>query len=205
MRDQELNGSHIIITDQVEEELEGLKKRLYPSRVVPFYRDDFLIDDAKEVLREAYIAEAKVKYIILAAKLFNEASQNSLLKLLEEPPRNIAFIIITESKSALLPTVRSRMPLVSLTRKKVPLTLELSLKKLDLAALFTFVKAHERTPKHEAKELIESLYAKALEEKILLNATQLESFEAAYRLIGLNARLNSILSMLLMKFIKSQS
>jgi len=198
----ELTSSHIIITDQVEEEIDGIKQRLYPSRIVPFYKDDFLIDDAKEVIREAYIAEEKVKYIILAAKLFNEASQNSLLKLLEEPPRNIEFIIITESKAALLPTVRSRMPLISKKSEKQALDLDISLKKLDLATLFSFVKAHERTPKHEAKELIEALYHKAMDEQIMLDAKQLESFETAYKLIGLNARMNSVLSMLLMKFIR---
>jgi len=198
----ELTSSHIIITDQVEEEIDGIKQRLYPSRIVPFYKDDFLIDDAKEVIREAYIAEEKVKYIILAAKLFNEASQNSLLKLLEEPPRNIEFIIITESKAALLPTVRSRMPLISKKSEKEALELDISLKKLDLATLFSFVKAHERTPKHEAKELIEALYHKAMDEQIMLDAKQLESFETAYKLIGLNARMNSVLSMLLMKFIR---
>jgi DNA polymerase-3 subunit delta' len=197
----ELTSSHIIITDQVEEEIDGIKQRLYPSRIVPFYKDDFLIDDAKEVIREAYIAEEHVKYIILAAKLFNEASQNSLLKLLEEPPRNIEFIIITESKAALLPTVRSRMPLVSKKSQKEALELDISLKKLDLNTLFDFVKAYERTPKHEAKELIEALYHKAMDEQIMLDAKQLESFETAYKLIGLNARMNSVLSMLLMKFI----
>ncbi len=198
----ELNSSHIIISDQVEEELENIKARLYPSRVVPFYKEDFLIDDAREVIREAYIAEEKVKTIVLAAKSFNEASQNALLKVLEEPPRNIDFILIAESKSSLLPTVRSRMPLVSNTKKKEPLQIELSLKKLELSSLFDFIKAHERTPKHEAKELIEALYNKAIEEEIMLNASQLESFEMAYRLISLNARLSSVLSMLLMKFIR---
>ena len=200
--DNSLQSAHIRITDQVEEEMEALKQRLFPSRVVPLYKDDFLIDDAKEVIREAYIAEEKTKYIILAAKLFNEASQNALLKLLEEPPRNIELIIITESKSALLPTVRSRLPLITLKSDKEALTLELSLKKLDLSALFAFIKEHERTPKHEAKELIEALYNKAMEEGMLLNSAQLEAFETAYKLIGLNARINSILSMLLMKFIR---
>jgi DNA polymerase-3 subunit delta' len=198
----ELISSHIIITDQVEEEIDAIKQRLYPSRIVPFYKDDFLIDDAKEVIREAYIAEEKVKFIILAAKLFNEASQNSLLKLLEEPPRNIEFIIITESKAALLPTVRSRMPLISKKSHKEALELDISLKKLDLNALFAFVKVYERTPKHEAKELIEALYRKAIDEQIMLDGKQLESFETAYKLIGLNARMNSVLSMLLMKFIR---
>jgi len=198
----ELNSSRIIITDQVEEELEKVKQSLYPARVVPFYKDDFLIDDARDAMREAYIAEAKVKTIILAGKTFNEASQNSLLKVLEEPPRNIVFVIIAESKSSLLPTVRSRLPLIVTAKKKEPLTLELSLKKLELSSLFSFVKEHERTPKHEAKELIQALYEKAMQENIMLNTAQLESFENAYKLIGLNARLNSVLSMLLMKFIR---
>ncbi len=197
-----LQGAHILITEQVEEEVDALKQKLAPSRVVSFYKDDFLIDDAKEVIREAYIAEEKIKYIILAAKLFNEASQNALLKLLEEPPRNIELIIITESKSALLPTVRSRLPLVSRKAHKEPVALDLSLKKLELSSLFAFIKEHERISKHEAKELIEALYHKAMEESIILNSAQLESFERAYRLIGLNARLNSVLSMLLMKFIR---
>jgi len=198
----ELSSSHIIISDQVEEELEKLTQKLYPQRVVPFYKEDFLIDDARLAIREAYIAEAKVKTIILAGKTFNEASQNSLLKVLEEPPRNIDFIIIAESKSSLLPTVRSRLPMLSLAKKKEPLDLDISLKKLELSSLFDFIKEHERTSKHEAKELIEALYYKAIEEGLMLSSTQLESFETAYKLIGLNARMNSVLSMLLMKFIR---
>jgi len=198
----ELTSSHIIITDAVEEEVEKLKQKLYPERVVAFYKDDFLIDDAREAIREAYIAEAKVKVIILAGKTFNETSQNALLKVLEEPPRNIEFVIIAESKSSLLPTVRSRLPLISVGKKKEVLSLELSLKKLELSSLFEFIKEHERTPKHEAKELIEALYHKAIEEKIMLSTAQLQSFETAYKLIGLNARMNAVLSMLLMKFIR---
>ncbi|MDF1879717.1 DNA polymerase III subunit delta' [Sulfurimonas sp. MAG313] len=198
----ELTSSHIIISDSVEEEVQVLKDKLYPQRVVPFYKDDFLIDDARLAIKEAYIAEAKVKTIILAGKTFNEASQNALLKVLEEPPLNIDFVIIAESKSALLPTVRSRLPLISRTKKKEALVLELSLKKLELSSLFDFIKEHERTPKHEAKELIQALYNKAMEEEIMLNVAQLNSFEMAYKLVGLNARINSVLSMLLMKFIR---
>ncbi|HIC43438.1 MAG TPA: DNA polymerase III subunit delta' [Sulfurimonas sp.] len=198
---QELHTSHIIITGTVEEEVEKLKQKLYPQRVVSVYKDDFLIDDAREAIREAYIAEAKVKTIILGGKSFNEASQNALLKVLEEPPRNIEFIIIAESKSSLLPTVRSRLPLITHAHKKEVLELELSLKKLELSTLFDFIKEHERRSKYEAKELIEALYNKAMEEEIMLSVKQLESFEIAYKLIGLNARMNSVLSMLLMKFI----
>ena len=199
----DLDSSHILISSEIEEEILAIKTRLHPARIVVFYKEDeFKVDDAREVIREAYIAEAQTKYIILASKFFNETSQNALLKLLEEPPRNIEFIIITESKSALLPTVRSRMPLISHQSEKERVDLDLSLKKLDLAAVFAFIKEHERTPKHEAKALIEALYNKAMQEEIMLNTQQLECFEMAYKLLGLNARINSVLSMLLMKFIK---
>ncbi len=94
------------------------------------------------------------------------------------------------------------MPLISHKGEKEIMELDISLKKLDLARVFSFIKEHERTPKHEAKVLIEALYNKAMQEKIMLNQQQLESFEMAYKLLGLNARMNSVLSMLLMKFIK---
>ena len=199
----EINSSHILITQEIEEDILKLKSRLHPSRVVIFHKpDEFKVDDAREVIREAYIAEEKTKYIILASKFFNETAQNALLKLLEEPPRNIEFIIITGSKSALLPTVRSRMPLISNKKPKEFLHVEISLKKLDLNMMFDFIKEHERTPKHESKELIEAIYNRAMQESIMLNEAQLQSFEMAYKLLGLNARINSVLSMLLLKFIK---
>lgn len=198
----QLDASHIIICEGVEEELEGQKQARYPQRVVAYYKDDFLIDDAREVIREAYIAEENTKTLILAAKSFNEACQNALLKVLEEPPRNIEFIIIAQSKAALLPTVRSRLPLVSRVSTKEEHALDLSLARLQLSELFDFIKANERLSKHEAKTLIEALQHKALEERIMLTKEQLEGFEMAYKLIHLNARLSSVLSMLLMKFLR---
>ncbi len=210
----ELTSSHIIITELVEEEMKAVYERFQPSRVVLIYdrdekasrgedfKGDFKIENAREAIREAYIAEAQTKYIVLAGKTFNPDSQNALLKVLEEPPRNIEFIVIAESKSALLPTVRSRMPLIIRKNKKELLSINLSLKKLELSALFTFIKEHERDSKYESKELIEAIYKRAIEEEIALNSAQLEGFEMAYKLLGLNARLNSVLSMLLMKFIK---
>ncbi|MEK7472206.1 MAG: AAA family ATPase, partial [Patescibacteria group bacterium] len=48
-------------------------------------------------------------------KLTTEA-QNALLKQLEEPPENIYFLLSTHDKSALLPTVLSRVNVVSLNR-----------------------------------------------------------------------------------------
>ena len=44
----------------------------------------------------------------------NQNAQNALLKILEEPPKYVVFILTTNSKSALLSTVLSRSVCVSL-------------------------------------------------------------------------------------------
>lgn len=195
-------GSHIIICDNVEERSTLLQQELQPNRVVSFVRDDFKIDDSKAVTAEAYIAEEEVKYLVLAAKTFNVISQNALLKLLEEPPRNIELIIITESKSTLLPTVRSRLRIVKEQTSVLHKDLDIKLSNLNLSTLFDFVKAHDRLAKHEAKALIESLYRRAtVVDGLALSARQIDIFERSYRLIELNGRLQTILVTLLMTFL----
>lgn len=195
-------GSHIIICDNIEERSAILQQELAPNRVVSFVRDDFKIDDSKAVMAEAYIAEEHVKYLLLAAKTFNPISQNALLKLLEEPPRNIELILITESKSTLLPTVRSRLKIIKEQSAAVHKELDIKLSNLNLSTLFDFVKAHDRLAKHEAKALIESLYRRAtVVDRLLLSEKQIGMFERSYRLVELNGRLQTILVTLLMTFL----
>lgn len=45
---------------------------------------------------------------IVLAEAMNRFTANALLKVLEEPPAGVSFLLVTESPSALLPTVRSR-------------------------------------------------------------------------------------------------
>lgn len=195
-------GSHIIICDNIEERSALLQQELSPHRVVTFLRDDFKIEDAKAVTAEAYIAEESIKYLVLAAKTFNVISQNALLKLLEEPPRNIELVIITESKSTLLPTVRSRLKITKEQSSVIREEVDIRLATLNLSTLFSFVKAHDRLSKYEAKRLIESLHRKAtLIEGLTLSEKQIEIFERSYRLIELNGRLQTVLVALLMTFL----
>ncbi len=59
-------------------------------------------------------AKAKV-FIIDKADSMNEQSQNALLKVLEEPPGAVYFILIAESKASLLNTVISRCVTLTLS------------------------------------------------------------------------------------------
>ena len=49
-----------------------------------------------------------------------EASQNAFLKVLEEPPENVLFVLTASNASALLPTVRSRTERFTLAGRPVP-------------------------------------------------------------------------------------
>ena len=195
-------GSHILISEAIEEAFGELQEQLRGERVVSFLREDFLIEDAKAAIAESYISEATTKYIVMGGKSFNIVSQNALLKVLEEPPRNIEFILIAPSKSALLPTIRSRMPIKKKKHLHIAVAVEIRLGNLDLNTLFSFVKAHEREKKHDAKALVEGLFHQAtVNECLVLTQKQLDAFEKAYRLIELNARFQSVLTMLLMTFL----
>lgn len=72
----------------------------------------------RELKNDAYIKPHMAKrrvFIIDYAHTLNEQSQNALLKVLEEPPESVLFILITESRSALLETIISRCIILTLT------------------------------------------------------------------------------------------
>ena len=193
--------SHILISSELEHELETLTQELKPNRVVPFLRDEFKLEDAKAVVAEAYKSESQTKYIILAAHSFNVYSQNSLLKVLEEPPKNIEFIIISPTKSNLLTTVRSRLPLVKGDVSHNVKEIELNLARIDYAQIFAFLKQNSRIDKTKAKELVEAIYYRAtVVDMLILSESQLDNFDKAYRLLELNSRPQSVLAMVLMGF-----
>ena len=50
--------------------------------------------------------------ILENAEKMTQEAQNSFLKLLEEPPKDVVFIIITKNPESLLPTIRSRCQLI---------------------------------------------------------------------------------------------
>lgn len=81
------------------------------------------VDVIREIRSGAYIrpneAPRKV-YVLLGADKMSEVSQNALLKVLEEPPANILFLLTAGSASALLPTIRSRVEIFSFAGRTAP-------------------------------------------------------------------------------------
>lgn len=77
----------------------------------------FHIDVVRDLRERAYVLpnEAPRRVMILAgADGMTPAAQNALLKILEEPPARLLFILTCQNRTLLLPTVRSRTVTVSL-------------------------------------------------------------------------------------------
>lgn len=193
---------HILISTEIETEFERLSSELKPNRVVGFIEEDFKIEHAKAVVEEAYISESQTKYIIIGSSSFTNVAQNSLLKVFEEPPRNIEFIIISPTKSNILPTVRSRLPILKGKSLHSVKEIDLNLARIDYSEVFSFLKENARIKKSEAKELVEALYHRAtVIDMLILSEIQLENFDRAYRLLELNSRPQSVLALILMSFV----
>ena len=101
-----------------------VKARVHPDlAVVERITDDkgkqkkeILVDQVRAMGADAYILpnEAAEKvYIIKDADTMNEQAQNAALKILEEPPKGVHFILCVSNPERLLVTVRSRCVLVS--------------------------------------------------------------------------------------------
>ena len=79
------------------------------------------VDTVREIVTDAYIRpfESRKKvYIIEEGDAVTEQAQNALLKILEEPPEYVVFIILVSNLSALLQTIISRCTIVRFTALK---------------------------------------------------------------------------------------
>ena len=77
----------------------------------------FSVDAIRAIRDDAFIipneSDKKI-YVLKNGQNMNEQSQNAILKILEEPPSYVFFIIVTTSKSTMLETVLSRVQVFSL-------------------------------------------------------------------------------------------
>ena len=81
-------------------------------------KKNIAVKQIRDLRQEAYIKPhqaGKRVFIIDCADTMNPESQNALLKVLEEPPKTVMFILIAESKAAMLDTIISRCVVLGLT------------------------------------------------------------------------------------------
>ncbi|MCL4229420.1 hypothetical protein KJZ61_01870 [Candidatus Dependentiae bacterium] len=120
----------------------------------------YTLDDLDVIFSTtAYALQEQDKhfFIINTADLLTPACSNSLLKMVEEPPAGYHFIFLTSRLSAVLPTIRSRCTIITLT------TTNSSLSSHALFTCFTnqgslspadFLKILEQDTTHERETLL---------------------------------------------------
>ena len=196
-----IDYSTILIVNDIETALSELLLN-YPSHSTRIIKneekEEFLLIQATLAIKEAYIATSEKKYIFLCGTTFRKEAQNSLLKILEEPPRNVVFIIITNSKSSLLPTIYSRLSYKYLKKSILKNESILDINKLDLKDIYNFLKENQKISKQEAKEIVESILMKVNNQKIKLSHKELDFFSKSIKLLELNSRPINVLTTLLL-------
>lgn len=79
------------------------------------------VESIRNIIEDAYLKPEESQYsiyLLFAGNVMSEATQNKLLKIIEEPPKGVMFILCIKSAESLLPTVRSRAGIFTL---KAPL------------------------------------------------------------------------------------
>lgn len=196
--------SQVIVTSMIDETIVKLEAQRKNERIVKILEEEkaFSVEDAKLAIEKAYMASEETTIIILSAKMFSPLVQNKLLKVLEEPPKNKEFILITQSKSTILDTIRSRLPIRILKEGKEEEELALDLKQLSLSSVYAFVQIHTRTDVKIMKNLVERIVKEAMvSEKYDLDEKTLSLFSNTYIALDMGSPPQFVLNTLLLKLL----
>lgn len=132
-------------------------------------------------------ARAKV-YILAGAQSMTEEAANSFLKIMEEPPAGVVFILIAESLTGLLPTVVSRCQMVSFSPLREEFILEQLMEDPALSAeRARKIAALSAGSLERARELLENEEEVAFRDEVLGAADRFRS-ASLYEMIELAGR-----------------
>lgn len=171
------NIGEIILTNDIVFEIENIKLKYQNHRI--YFESNFKIDNARAVIDECYISSNTLKCIVIAGDNFNIQAQNTLLKVLEEPPLNIKFILIAKSKNSILPTILSRMIIVNRKTAIEREDFDLDLKNINLDLIRDYIKDLNYLSKEDTRAKIEDLLFSVKKLNIRLNSVELDCFSNA--------------------------
>jgi len=78
-----------------------------------------LVREAHEKLLESSFEGGRRVCVVILAERLNDKTANSLLKILEEPPDGVHFVLTAERLSSVLPTIVSRSSIVRFRRMRI--------------------------------------------------------------------------------------
>ena len=100
-----------LLDENSSEFLRVLKEADLDIKVFPKNKEKLLVADSNEIVEETFVKPVNLENKIFIIKNIDnstEQAQNKLLKVLEEPPKNVYFLISCASADKVLPTIKSR-------------------------------------------------------------------------------------------------
>ncbi len=158
------NVSSYLLVGEVSKIYQELQKKLAHEGVKKYHLIDFAspltekiaIEEIRRALSKIRIkpaGESEVFYFLLNANLLNSETQNSLLKIVEEPPSYLKIIFICAHKKFLLPTLLSRLTILELGQN-IDSTEKYPLKDLAKKELYELFKLSEKITKANQLESV---------------------------------------------------
>jgi DNA polymerase-3 subunit delta' len=197
--------SQIVISSDYESIIASLRKVAAKDAGFEFFIKDgesFKVEDANEVIAKAYLASNNTIFLVLYSDNFSDVVQNRLLKIIEEPPKNKEFVLITPSKASLLPTIKSRLPVTNLATKKEELELDLNFNNLDLNSVYNFIQKHKRLKPKEAIVYLEEIITKAIKSNSFnLDSAAFDTFKDARVALDVGSPADFVLTTVLLKLL----
>ena len=139
------------------------------------------IDDVRAIKEAAKLVPIRARkkvYIIDEAHMLTTEASNALLKILEEPPSHVVFILATTNPEKLIGTIRSRTTIINFTKATNEELVESLLKKVrgekvkyERGALEVIAKISDGSFR-DATKILEEL----IQNKILLHTDKVEKY-----------------------------
>ncbi len=129
---------------------------------------EFSIEDSRLIIKKSSLSPLFSKNKVILIENFTNASteaQNSLLKILEEPPLSTLIILLSETKNNILPTILSRVITINFHTKPTS--------KTDAISIDAFISQISSTELSLGQKLMQLDKAKEPELKVLIKDLQI--------------------------------
>ena len=195
-------NSQILVTKLTPKLKKQIQNELSDFEIFWFQKEKILLDDVKIISDEVFISTGSEKYIIIETNEIATITQNALLKMFEEPPSNVYFLIIVPSKSILLSTIRSRFPIFELKNREefnspVPIP---KLENFRLHDLKAFLKDVSKINHEVAIKIFEEIFIQN-KQNFHFQSDDFKRLQKAIQLLNLNSNLEQIFTMFLLPII----
>ncbi len=166
-------GDRATIIQDIDELISVYRTEVKHIERLVYEFDKFHIDDARHIfsIHLHKTAADEMQIICIAFNSTNMESQNSILKMLEEPRANTYFFIIVPTKKIILPTVLSRAHIYEYSKDIFISEETQKFIALPLAQRFEIVKniiddvKNEKKTKQHVVEFVEEIEKHAYEKK----------------------------------------